>query len=159
MRYISDAVLDACLEKETTRRLRKFARATGYCRGEITIPNLPKGTASRALSDCTFCAYGAERGYVRDDVFHRTDDTKYYTNQARHRAGGDAKRQKARSQRTRRRRSRADGGTPVENAGLIRPDMFDPGSGATDPQPKEAKSAGCVLTPSRRFVIYENASR
>src|SRR5687767_4500157 len=73
---ISDAVLDACLEQDPTSRVacETFAKSNlVIVGGEITIPNLPKGTALESAVPIAILVRDTVReiGYVNDDdVFH-----------------------------------------------------------------------------------------
>jgi S-adenosylmethionine synthetase len=73
---ISDAVLDACIRQDPKSRVacETFAKSyTVIVGGEITIPNLPPGTALEAVVPIDQIVRDAVReiGYVNDDdVFH-----------------------------------------------------------------------------------------
>ena len=73
---ISDAILDACLTQDKNARVacETFAKSnTVIVGGEITIPNLPEGTALESVIPIDAIVRDAVReiGYVNDDdVFH-----------------------------------------------------------------------------------------
>jgi S-adenosylmethionine synthetase len=97
---ISDAVLDACLEQDPASRVacETFAKSNlVIVGGEITIPNLPKGTALESVVPIAIIVRDTVReiGYVNDDdVFHadKIDIQNIITNQSTDIAQGvDAK--------------------------------------------------------------------
>jgi len=87
---ISDAILDACLTQDKNSRVacETFAKShTVIVGGEITIPNLPEGTALESVVPINILVRDTVReiGYVNDDdVFHadRIDIQNIITNQS-----------------------------------------------------------------------------
>ncbi len=87
---ISDAILDSCLRQDKHSRVacETFAKShTVIVGGEITIPNLPQGTALESVVPINILVRDTVReiGYVNDDdVFHadRIDIQNIITNQS-----------------------------------------------------------------------------